>query len=151
MKKSGEVITKNDKTGETRIFTQKSWDLLGKVNKSGTKHGWREITGSSAELIKPAAKSTTPPPPTGQKVVKTEGEIIKPVVDDKIETSDVITEEKKGKFLELISTLTKPVIKDFFDNQNPSVKYENKATAKALQLQLAEFAKYNEETIKDLL
>lgn len=138
-----------NKKGQKQIFSDMAWKLLGK-----DKNGWTEKPSQviqNKQKIEPPQMGPMPVKETQVLENKTKPESKDPVLEnqnpsnDVEETNDQPVNETKNKdlFLDAVKGINKTVIKDFFDAQNPPIKYRNNASDQVLQNQLAEHLNYD--------
>ncbi len=145
------VVAYNEK-GKKQIFSDLAWKALGK-----NKGGWTEkIPQKVSNTIEFKGKKPDMGPTKTKQVISntiekepestieaekevSKGHTEEDIVDNQI--SDL--EAKKSEFLKASDGISKSQIKDFFDQQNPPVKYKNRGNDKDFQSQLAEYLNYD--------
>ena len=108
------IIAKNSK-GETRIFNQVQWNLLGK-----NKEGWEPVTDQSVV--------SAPLPSTGEKEkAASVDSVVQKVSNEAMAATEHFqpVEDAKNKeaFVGACEGITKTTIKDYFDKEG--VQYDN--------------------------
>lgn len=130
-----------NKRGQKQVFSDMAWKLLGK-----DKGGWVEKPSQIIEN-----KSKIEPPYMGPAIKKEDqvienktGKTEEEIHDQAIQEKHVsISETEKSDFLDAVKGLNKTIIKDYFDQQTPPVKYKNKISDADLQKQFAEHLNYD--------
>ena len=135
------AVVAYNKRGQKQVFSDMAWKLLGK-----DKGGWVE---KPSQMIENKVKSEAPYMGPAikkedqiieNKVGKTEEEIQEEVIQ---ENAVSVSDSEKADFLDAVKGLNKTIIKDYFDQQTPPVKYKNKISDADLQKQFAEHLNYN--------
>lgn len=141
------------KNGKKQIFSDLGWKLLG-----NNKQGW--VEKAPVVIDNTAKKPDMGPsnPLTEAKTVITDNTVNKSESNNEEITdtskTDVTTNEntsgddktddqKNAEFMKAVEGLSRSSIKDYFDQQNPPVKYNKKATDADLQLQLAKHLNFD--------
>lgn len=122
----------NGKTLKQR-FSQLGWNLLGT-----NKNGWIETTPQTIENAIVAEKQKS----SGKDQVikndlKNSPELPAPVVINEPSKKDI------EEFMNHVEGFNKSTIKNFFDEQEPAITYDNKANLQALKDQLGKHFKYD--------
>lgn len=135
-----------NKKGQKQVFSDIAWKMLGK-----DKNGW--VERPSQTIVNKTEVERPDMGPTSVKKnqvienhvnpVKNE-EIINGIAEEEVTENQIAeSESKKSEFLEAVKGLSKTIIKDYFDSQNPPIKYKNKDSEEVLQKQFAEHLNYD--------
>lgn len=122
-------------------FSDYSWNLLGT-----DKNGWVRTEPQTIHNTIESQKITT----SGKDQVisnsvskKNEPVIVNTIDEPTVSGKQKVEDSKKLEFMESLEGLSKNRIKDFFDSQEPPVKYDNKAKIEELKVQFAEHFNYD--------
>lgn len=129
-------------------FSDYTWNLLGP-----DKNGWVRTEPQTIHNTIESQKSANK---TGDQVISNsvskkveqviDNNVNKPIVSSK----QTVEESKKAEFMASLEGLSKNRIKDFFDSQEPSVKYDNKAKVDELKVQFAEHFNYDIAKLQEI-
>lgn len=144
------VIAYNKK-GQKQVFSDLAWKLLGK-----NKNGWVEKPTQTIEnKLSVERPDMGPTPVKKNQVIENNVNPVKKeetdngfTEEEKNEKESIKSEKNKAEFLEAVKGLSKTIIKDYFDSQNPPIKYKNKDSEEMLQKQFAEVMNYDIEKLQ---
>lgn len=126
-------------------FSRKGWDLLGP-----DKNGWNEVDEQNIEndiqILKNKAGKNGQVLTNDVKTDLVKHEEKTELKPPQNKTDEIVLEEDDPKLIEFLKHtkgLNKGTIKDYFDRQEPPVKYDNAAGIEVLKRVLAVHLKYN--------
>lgn len=143
------AVTAINKKGQKQVFSDMAWKLLG--TKKG---GWTAVESNTMAINSVTADNAVKKMPDMGDDASNESksqavdnsltaEGGKQSVDNSLDNKAPVKTDldKEAEFMGAVQGIAKSAIKDFFDNKK--VKYNKKADDETLQIQLAQYLKFN--------